>query len=202
MNPETNPEYRHLIPEWVKSLQSDDSRGWLCAEEIYREVWDVDRIIEVCNIDGLHDYSKMDKLVVLEDGRAIRIAQRFRKSRNGKIDFTLTTSQEGSEREHFIEAVRNDVSNHPRLYAFGIAKAEDSQNTAEEGFAMFYLVNMDVLVSELVDTQLEDGPFFGRNKKQFTVYQWPDIRKAGAIEREWSVTELQGNVSGGNKWGA
>lgn len=127
------------------------------AIPIYNSIWPNGEIIE--NDNQSHELAKkldiggVDKVISLNTGNTIHIAQRFR--RPPREDFSLRYKRDTYKAEFFkLQDAIESFANYPKLYAFGVVRDD------ENGFKRFTLYDTKRLVLGIRDDEIEfSGPY-------------------------------------------
>lgn len=164
------------------------------AIPIYQEFWEDCTVIENDSNGAdeqsarILDFGDVDKIIKI-GGKQIHMAQRFRKpwgpNESRDPDFTLRYSRPTSTRqieyERLMNAHGDGAAAYPRRYSFGRVHPDH-----RDGLYELYIFNTDTLIDAIKSGQLhEKGPIRVGEGQEMMAYDLNDIRRVGAIEKEW-----------------
>lgn len=178
--------------------------GWQATVQVqhaiplYEKFWDGCEVYENDTMAAdeetalLLDYGDVDKIILVDGGQK-QMAQRFRKpywdgEKWADPDFTLRysrpTSDNTVEYERLVKAHGDPTASSPPLYAYGRV-----HNDHEQGLYELYVFNTDILIGAIKSGEIsENGPIRTSEGQEMMAYNLDDIRRAGAIVKEWSET--------------
>lgn len=171
----------------------------LYAVQLYEDYWDGCEVIEVDSagkdqsVARQLDFGDVDKMICLENGSQIHIAQRFRKPRDKgeDVDFSFRSRRKGCdypvEYDRLMDAFDTVGASYPRYYAFGVA----NHGGIENGFDEFWIFRTKPILQAIKDgrvTPTDEIP--NPDNKTWARYIPIDrLVEIGAVENRWNFED-------------
>lgn len=178
---------------WSERMQQ------LYAVQLYEDYWDGCEVIEVDSagkdqsVARQLDFGDVDKMICLENGSQIHIAQRFRRPRdNGKdVDFSFRSRRKGCdypvEYDRLMDAFDTVGASYPRYYAFGVTKYGGIEN----GFDEFWIFRTKPILQAIKDGRIipSDEKMNPDGKTWARYIPIRELVEIGAVENRWDFED-------------